>query len=156
MKKMMYALVLLVLLSACKSKMATNTRLDHKTEVALKGNWMLTKVSYPGAEFIKITLFDLADSQCFVGSQWRFISNNNKGEFSLNNASCMAFNSPITWFINKEGQFVMKILNETKARKVTEGYVLQVGSITDATFELTDRVNVGGKNVNVVYQFSRN
>jgi hypothetical protein len=68
----------------------------------------------------------------------------------------MAFNSPITWFINKEGQFVMKILNETKARKVTEGYVLQVGPITDATFELTDRVNVGGKNVNVVYQFSRN
>ena len=68
----------------------------------------------------------------------------------------MAFNSPITWFINKEGQFVMKILNETKARKVTEGYVLQVGTVTDSTFELTDRVNVGGKNVTVVYQFSRN
>jgi len=156
MKKMMYALVLLVLFSACKSKSATNTRLDNKTEVALKGNWTLTKVSYPGSEVIKITSFDLADSQCFVGSQWRFISNNNKGEFSLNNTSCMAFNSPITWFINKEGQFVMKILNETKARKVTEGYVLQVGTVTDSTFELTDRVNVGGKNVTVVYQFSRN
>lgn len=156
MKKMMYALVLLVLFSACKSKSATNTRLDNKTEVALKGNWTLTKVSYPGSEVIKITSFDLADSQCFVGSQWRFISNNNKGEFSLNNASCTAFSSPITWFINKEGQFVMKILNETKARKVTEGYVLQVGTVTDSTFELTDRVNVGGKNVTVVYQFSRN
>lgn len=156
MKKMMYALVLLVLFSACKSKSATNTRLDNRTEVALKGNWTLTKVSYPGAEVIKITSFDLADSQCFVGSQWRFISNNNKGEFSLNNASCTAFSSPITWFINKEGQFVMKILNETKARKVTEGYVLQVGTVTDATFELTDRVNVGGKTVTVVYQFSRN
>ncbi|MCZ8145732.1 lipocalin family protein [Flavobacterium sp.] len=156
MKKMMYALVLLVLFSACKSKSATNTRLDNRTEVALKGNWTLTKVSYPGAEVIKITSFDLADSQCFVGSQWRFISNNNKGEFSLNNASCTAFTSPITWFVNKEGQFVMKILNETKARKVTEGYVLQVGTVTDATFELTDRVNVGGKTVTVVYQFSRN
>jgi len=152
----MYALVLLVLFSACKSKSATNTRLDNRTEVALKGNWTLTKVSYPGAEVIKITSFDLADSQCFVGSQWRFISNNNKGEFSLNNASCTAFTSPITWFVNKEGQFVMKILNETKARKVTEGYVLQVGTVTDATFELTDRVNVGGKTVTVVYQFSRN
>ena len=156
MKKMIYALVLLVLFSACKSKSATNTRLDNRTEVALKGNWTLTKVSYPGAEVIKITSFDLADSQCFVGSQWRFISNNNKGEFSLNNASCTAFTSPITWFVNKEGQFVMKILNETKARKVTEGYVLQVGTVTDATFELTDRVNVGGKTVTVVYQFSRN
>ena len=156
MKKMMYALLLLVLFSACKSKSATNTRLDNKTEVALKGNWTLTKVFYPGAEVIKITSFDLADSQCFVGSQWRFISNNNKGEFSLNNASCMAFSSPFTWFINKEGQFVMKILNETKARKVTEGYALQVGAVTNSSFELTDQVNVGGKNVNVVYQFSRN
>jgi hypothetical protein len=156
MKKMMYALALLVLFSACKSKSATNTRLDNKTEVALKGNWTLTKVSYPGVEVIKITSFDLADSQCFVGSQWRFISNNNKGDFSLNNASCRAFSSPISWFINKEGQFVMKILYETKARKVTEGYVLQVGNVTESTFELTDRVNVGGKNVTVVYQFSRN
>ena len=91
-----------------------------------------------------------------MGSQWKFISNNNKGEFALNQGSCPAYSSPITWFINDEGKFVMKILEESKAKKVKEGYVLSVANVTESTFELIDTANVGGKSVQVVYQFVRN
>ena len=75
---------------------------------------------------------------------------------ALNNASCTGFSSPITWFINKEGQFVMKIINETKSKKVLDGYVLKVANMTETSFQLIDNINVGGKNVEVVYQFARN
>lgn len=156
MRKILLICLTLGLFVACKSNSATATRLDRGTQVALKGNWTLTKVSFPGSEYLTIQSFDLADSKCFVGSQWKFISNNNKGELSLTNSSCTAYSTPITWFINEEGKFVMKILDTNKARKVKEGFVLGVTNVSERSFELTDTVNVGGKTVQVVYQFTRN
>lgn len=156
MKKIILISVFSVLILSCKSNSATATKLDKKSEVAIKGNWTISSVNYPGSDVIKVTSFDLADSKCFVGSTWKFISNNNKGNFSLNNSKCTVYNTPITWFINSEGEFVLKILDESKAKKVKEGYVLRVANQTDNSFQLIDKINVAGKMTDVVYQFNRN
>ena len=126
------------------------------SEIAIKGNWTLSSVSYPGSDVIKVTSFDVADSKCFIGSTWKFISNNNKGNFSLNADKCTAYSTPITWFINTKGEFVLKILDETKAKKIKEGYVLKVANQTKESFQLIDQINVAGKMTDVVYQFNRN
>jgi hypothetical protein len=157
MKKSVLLLLLTIVFVGCKPKQTVvSTKLDTKSEVAIKGNWTIISVTYPGSDYIKVTSFDLADSKCFIGSTWKFISNNNKGEMALNNASCTSFSSPITWYINKDGNFVMKIINDTKAKKVVEGYVLSVANQTETSFQLIDKVNVGGKIVDVVYQFQKN
>lgn len=157
MKKIIALLLLTLVFIECKPKQTvTNTKLDMKSEVAIKGNWVLSSVTYPGSEYIKITSFEIADSKCFVGSNWKFVSNNNKGTMELNSASCPVFSSPISWYINKDGNFVMKILNEIKAKKILEGYILKVATQSESSFQLVDRVNVGGKLVDVVYQFQRN
>jgi hypothetical protein len=157
MKKTVILLLLAVIFVGCKPKQTiVNTRLDTKSEVAIKGNWTITSVSFPGSDYIKVNSFDLADSKCFVGSTWKFISNNNKGEMALTSASCTAFSSPITWYINKEGNLVMKIINGTKAKKVLEGFILTIANSTETGFQLIDKVNVGGQFVNVVYQFNKN
>ena len=139
----------------CKSKSVTNTKLDIKSEVAMKGNWNVTKVSYPGSDVIKVTSFDLADSKCFIGSTWKFVSNNNKGNFALNSTACNAYSTPITWYINKEGNFVMKILDESKAKTIKSGYILKVANQTDSSFQLIDKINVAGTMTDVVYQFEK-
>ena len=141
---------------ACKTNSATNTKLDKTSEVAIKGNWTITSVNYPGSEVIKVNSFDLADSKCFIGSTWKFVSNNNKGQLTLNSAKCTAYTTPITWFINKEGQFVMKILDEAKAKTVKSGYVLTIANQTGSSFQLIDRINVAGVTKDVVYQFEKN
>jgi hypothetical protein len=157
MKKTVILLLLAVIFVGCKPKQTiVNTRLDTKSEEAIKGNWTITSVSFPGSDYIKVNSFDLADSKCFVGSTWKFISNNNKGEMALTSASCTAFSSPITWYINKEGNLVMKIINGTKAKKVLEGFILTIANSTETGFQLIDKVNVGGQFVNVVYQFNKN
>ena len=112
MKKIVLLLIFSIAIMSCKSKSVTNTKLDIKSEVAIKGNWNITNVSFPGSDVIKVMSFDLADSKCFIGSTWKFISNNNKGNFSLNSPDCTSYSTPITWYINKEGNFVMKILDE--------------------------------------------
>ncbi|WP_353083149.1 lipocalin family protein [Flavobacterium sp.] len=157
MRKTAFFLFLTLIFFGCKPKQTVvNTKLDTKTEVAIKGNWKISSVTYPGSDYIKVNAFDLADSKCFVGSTWKFISNNNKGEMTLNDATCTSFTSPITWYINKDGNFVMKIINNSKAKKVMEGYVLTIANSTDSSFQLIDKINVGGQFVNVVYQFNRN
>jgi hypothetical protein len=37
-------------------------------------NWVISSVTYPGSEVIKVNSFQLADSKCFEGSTWKFIS----------------------------------------------------------------------------------
>ncbi|MFN3755622.1 MAG: hypothetical protein ACK4RM_01580 [Flavobacterium sp.] len=155
MKKLFFLSFLMLSLVACKSN-PTN-KVDNKTERGMNGNWTITSVAYPGSEVIKVSSFEIADSQCFVGSKWRFISNNNKGQMELNRTGCSAFSSPITWFVNKEGNFVMKVLNAgEKAKRVREGYVLKVANLGENSFQLVDRINVGGNMADVVYQFQKN
>lgn len=155
MKKVILLCLLSVLILSCKSKSATSTKVDNKTERVVKGDWVISSVSYPGSDVIKVTSFDLADSKCFIGSAWKFVSNNNRGTLALKNPSCTGYSAPIAWFINKEGQFVLKILDEAKAKKVKEGYVLRVANLTENSFQLIDKINVGGTLTDVVYQFEK-
>ena len=156
MKKVILIMTMSILLFSCKSSSVTDKKLDRTSQVGIKGNWTITAVTSPGSEYIKVNSFDIADSNCFVGSTWKFISNNNKGEMALTKYDCPVFNSPITWFINDSGQFVLKVLNAgEKAKKVRAGYVLQVANQTENSFQLVDKINVGTKLTDVVYQFQK-
>jgi hypothetical protein len=156
MKKIILLIAVLVVAFSCKSTSATSTKIDSKSQNELKGNWTITSVSYPGSEYIKVNSFQIADSKCFEGSSWKFIANNNSGVMAMDKSSCPSMRSPFTWFINKEGQFVLKILNaDEKAKKVKEGYVLTLTGKTESSFQLIDRIDVGGKVTDVVYQFQK-
>lgn len=155
MKKIILVSLFSMLILACKSNSATDTKIDSKSQVMIKGNWKISSVNYPGSEVIKVTSFDLADSKCFIGSTWKFISMSNKGNMALNSPSCTAYSTPISWFINKEGEFVLKILDEAKAKTIKTGYVLRVANQTGNSFQLIDKINVAGKLTDVVYQFEK-
>lgn len=156
MKKLFLLSALAVFFVSCKSTSTTNTVVDNKTERMMKGDWVISSVSYPGSEYIKVTSFQLADSECFEGSSWKFVSNNNKGEMAITKSDCASFSSPITWFVNKDGQFVLKVLSAgEKAKKVRDGYVLRMANQTETSFQLIDKINVGGKMTDVVYQFEK-
>jgi len=156
MKKIILISILSVLILSCKStNSATSTKIDSQSQTAIKGEWVISSVNYPGSEVIKVTSFDLADSKCFIGSKWKFVSMSNKGSLALNSPSCTAYSTPITWFINKEGEFVLKILDEAKAKTVKSGYVLRVANQTEKSFQLVDQINVAGKMTAVVYQFDK-
>jgi len=145
-----------IFLFSCKTTSVTSTKLDRGSQVEIKGNWVISAVTYGGSEYFKVNSFQIADSQCFVGSTWTFISNNNKGEMALTKTNCPAFSSPITWFVNQEGQFILKILNPgEKAKAVREGYVLKLVNLTPTSFQLTEKSNVAGKQTEIVYEFQK-
>ncbi|TRX36591.1 hypothetical protein FNW52_08265 [Flavobacterium sp. ZT3R18] len=167
MRKILLICTMAILVFACKTGTTAPTapepvsnapmnKLDKTSQVGMKGNWQITNVAYPGSDYIKVNSFNLADSKCFVGSTWKFISNNNKGNMTLNSPNCTGFTSDITWYVNKEGQFVLKILDEgLKSKKVKTGFVLGVANQSENSFQLIDKINVGSKPTDVVYQFQR-
>ena len=156
MKKIITLTIMAILLFACKSTSVTSTKLDKSSQVAIKGNWQITSVTFPGSDYLNVNSFQIADSKCFVGSTWNFISNNNKGSMSLTKADCPAFSSPIVWSINKDGVFVLKIVDAgVKSKTVTAGYLLRFANLTKTSFQLIDKINVGGQNKEVTYQFEK-
>lgn len=164
MKKILFLCIIATLVFACKSASSSaattdttiSKKLDRPTQVAIKGNWVITNVSYAGSDYIKVNSFDIADSKCFIGSTWNFISNNNKGTMTLTSSNCPAFSSPIVWSINKEGLFVLKIVEAgTKSKNIREGYLLKVAGLTENSFQLIDNISVGGQTKDVTYQFQR-
>ncbi|MDV6169912.1 lipocalin family protein [Flavobacterium sp. DG1-102-2] len=149
MKKFLFLSMFVMILASCGS-------LDQKSQVGIKGNWTISEVTYPGSDYIKVTSFDVADSKCFVGSSWNFVSNNNKGTMNVGGSgSCPSFSSPIVWTVTKAGDFTLKITEGEKAKRVSQGYFLKLRNQTETSFELTDNVSVGGKTVEVVYHFSK-
>jgi hypothetical protein len=76
---------------------------------------------------------------------------------SLNNPStdCKDFSSPITWYVNKDGNFVLKIINNHKAKDVNAGYILRLRNVTETSFDLIDQVNVAGQVKDITYSFQR-
>ncbi|SDW74961.1 lipocalin family protein [Flavobacterium degerlachei] len=157
MKKIFFLTALALMLFSCKTSSVTGKKLDKSAQVAVKGNWVLTSVTYPGSQYIKVNSFDIADSKCFEGSTWKFVSNNNKGNMALTNFDCPAFSSPITWFINTDGEFILKVLDAgEKAKRVRAGYILHIANQADDSFQLIDKgSDVAGKSIDVVYQFQR-
>ena len=157
MKKSALILLLTIVFFGCKPKeTVTSTKLDNKTEVAIKGNWKIASVTFPGSDYLKVTSFNIADAKCFEGSQWSFVSNNNKGNMLLDKVNCPSYSSNITWYVNNEGFMVVKFLTEcVKAKHTDSGYILRVANVNETTFQLIDKVNVGGKFVDVVYNFER-
>ena len=154
MKNVLFIGFLAFLLTSCKSNPSTD--LSRKDTSKIKGDYTVSSVIYPGQDLFKVKSFDIADSQCFVGSNWNFIANNNSGSMSISNSNCSAFESKITWYVNKDGKFILKVLNEgVKAKKIKEGYELTVANATEDSFQLVDRINVGGSINNIVYQFNK-
>jgi hypothetical protein len=157
MKKTVLIMVMSIFALACKPKQTvTNTKLDNKSERLIKGNWKISSVNYVGSDVFKITSFNIADAKCFEGSQWSFVSNNNTGEMVLNKTNCAVFGSQITWFINKDGNFVIKFLSDgVKAKHTPSGYVLRVANQTETSFQLIDKATVGNNSAEIIYQFEK-
>lgn len=157
MKEILFMLLLSASFIGCKSTSAVSTKVDNRVQSSLKGNWTIQSVTYPNSNVFKVNSFQLADSQCFVGSAWKLVANNDSGTMSIEKGGCPSFSSPIKWYINKDGQFVLKVLNAgEKAKRVKDGYVLSVANVTESSFQLVDVVDIAGKQTNIVYQFVKN
>ena len=155
MKKILLAGILgtTFLVSCSTAKQAQASRDDF---YKLKGNWEVTSVDYEKG--YKIKPFDEgADAQCFVGSQWNLVPNNNTGSYSLSGGGdCPTVTRAIKFDVSKDKEFSFKVIDAgVKAKNVTAGYVLDFQNQTPTSFTLVQNVPFEGKILKVYYNFTK-
>lgn len=161
MKKLLLYAVLILLASSCGT---TKSNADAKpSKKTLKGTWEITNIKFVGeAGLYKATLFDMADSACFKGSEWVFIPNNNTGKFTINEGSqCEAVATRIRWSFYEPGdgtyQFQFKYVDEKNKPidSANRGYRSIINSLGENSMEMSVETTYQGKEFDVVLTYTK-
>lgn len=156
MKKILHLtfsiLALTLILQAC----STTKSLVGAAHGHINGTWTLTNVSYDGLVSGAVqNVFDQAPPSAFVNSTWQ-LTNSGNGMYTLADGTSQS----IFWSYNDQDktnpmfQF-KKIYQGDKARKITEGYQLNVVQVDGSSMTLRLPVALGSKTAYVVFTFSK-
>lgn len=134
----------------------------HKVQgVQLNGLWTLDKVTIEGSEStdqLKTTLFNDVSSICLENSVWNLPANG-QGSYTVSSTlpGCNAGARQIYWSVknnNGNSYFQFKKIDaDVKPKDVTEGYQMQIRSITNNQMELQSPVE--NDNLTIIYHFSK-
>jgi hypothetical protein len=153
------AALFLIGIAAC----STVKGLTNADKKGFTGNWTLTSITFDGMPAntkFKATVFDDVPYSCLTNSSWNLPGNGN-GSYTVNatDAECGAGTRTIVWSIQNDNgiqyfQF-KRVDGGVKAKTVTSGYRMQVSSVTDNSMILRSPVDFEGKNVYIVYNFTK-
>lgn len=127
----------------------------------INGDWTLQTINTEGIDAkFKAQIFNEADLNCFVGSNWNFVSNNSSGSYTLagNTTGCTSLERKITWSIyepkgaEKEFQF-KRMESKNKSMDDNAGFRLNVTTLTDNIMQLKSAITFENKPGNIVYNF---
>lgn len=156
MKKIALILVVFSLMSCGSGHLAS------KMERELKGDWVLTEVSFPDSSgFFDVSLFNLGEVNCFENSEWSFVSNNNTGEFQLYGNDCLTETQEFVWSLDPATvessvqELLFKITTDQNARKVSQGSRIRIKSLLANTMVWEQSVSFEGESIRIQMEFKR-
>lgn len=150
---------LILLVGACSS--SKEVRTYKKT---IDGNWQLQSVLTAGITGkVKVQLFNEADFNCFVGSNWSFNDRNSLGSYmiSKNGTECEEAKRNIRWTIY-EAPGEPKLLqfkrldDKLKAMDDGAGFRFTIIQLYDKTMQLKSDIIFENKPASLIYNFVRN
>ncbi len=158
MKKIIILLFTGLLLSSC----GTN-KVVKESRKTLKGTWTLDNINYGDADGVyKVKLFEDVSSECFVGSVWKFIPNNNFGNYDITGTNCVGGKRYFVWSIPDGGKsatsydILLKPTDEKmKSTMNNEGFRLNLDYLSDDSLRLTQTLEVNGKPFTINMNFSK-
>jgi len=159
MKKYLILFTLAALMASCggTSKVAKEAR---KT---FDGSWTLTSITYPNntGEF-DVTLFNEATASCFENSTWDFVSNNNRGTYTVSGVGCDGTSNYFIWSIDEENttaglyDFLLKPTNEDyKSTTGDQGFRMNLRSVTENTMVWEQTVSLDRSPFTIRMNFSK-
>lgn len=127
----------------------------------MKGYWVLDEISYDAAGTYNISLFGDTTAECFEGSNWRFIPNNNTGNYSIEKSGCPTGERYFVFTvqeIDKETglyDFMLKPTNEKRKSDSKTGFRLQLAQLGDYSMTWKQTVRVDGEPFTINMRFSK-
>ncbi len=155
MKKLIFLLFAISLVSCGTSKTVRTSK------KVIKGEWTLSSITYSEAGTYNVTLLNDASKDCFVGSTWQFIPNNNTGIYTITNANCTTGARNFVFTIQEIDpqtglyDFLLKPTNEKHKSDTNQGFRLSLTSLSEANMQWQQTVSVDGKPFTITMNFNK-
>ncbi len=149
-------LALAIVFSACGA--SKTVRLSRKV---IKGSWTLNTITYSAAGTYNVTLLSDATKECFEGSTWQFVPNNNTGTYAISDANCSAGQRYFVFTIQEIDpetglyDFLLKPTNEKYKSDTKQGFRLKLTSLSDSVMQWQQSLTVEGKPFTISMNFSK-
>ena len=144
MKRTIFLLVAISLLSCGTSK---TVRVSKKV---IKGDWTLRSITYSKIGKYNVTLLNDTSKDCFEGSTWSFIPNNNTGTYAINESSCSTGVRNFVFTIQEVNvetglyDFLLKPTNEKNKSETNQGFRLKLAALSESDMQWQQTVSVDG------------
>ncbi|MDO9276122.1 MAG: lipocalin family protein [Lutibacter sp.] len=133
-----------------------------QSKKVIKGYWSLDQITYSEPGTFDVTLLNDASKDCFIGSKWRFIPNNNTGVYTITDTHCVPtgdrnFNFTIQQTNADTGLYDF-LLKPTDAKQNSEdntGFRLQLTQLTETTMRWEQTVSLEGKPFIIYMNFNK-
>lgn len=128
----------------------------------MKGYWTLDEITYDASGKYNISLFNDETAECFEGSTWRFIPNNNTGNYTIEKSDCNGGQRNFIFTvqeIDKETglyDFMLKPTNEKGKSDSGAGFRLHLAQLGDVSMTWQQTVRVDGEPFTINMRFSKN
>lgn len=132
-----------------------------ESKKVIKGYWAVDNISYDASGTYNITLFNDTSAECMQGSSWRFIPNNNTGNYTINNGNCPTGERNFIFTIQEIDpstglyDFLLKPTNEKGKSETNAGFRLRLAQLSDSSMRWEQTVSVDGKPFKINMNFTK-
>lgn len=157
MKKIIFLLALTIVLGSCNASKTVRT-----SKKVIKGDWILNTITYNQTGTFNVSLLDDAPKDCFEGSSWSFIPNNNTGTYTINGTNCSEGERYFIFTIQEVDpetglyDFLLKPTDAKKKSETNRGFRLQLMQLSDTDMQWQQTVSVDGQPFKINMNFTKN
>jgi len=129
---------------------------------AIKGNWTLSSISYSKTGKYNVTLLNDTSKNCFEGSTWQFVPNNNTGSYTINDLSCSTGIRSFVFTIQEVNSetglydFLLKPTYENHKSDTNQGFRLSLKTMADTAMQWQQTIVVDGEPFIINMNFTKN
>ena len=152
----MLVLLVSVFLTSCGG-----TKVIRQSKKIMKGVWELTSITYSESGTFNVSMFSDVSKECFEGSTWKFIPNNNTGTYTIDNGTCDGGPRHFIFKIQEiDAQtdlydFLLKPTDLKHKSDTNHGYRVWLEHLSEASMKWRQTISVEGKPFHIYMNFTK-
>ena len=144
--KQIILLIFAISLVGCGS---SKTIRDSKKTI--KGDWTLSTIIFSKTGKYNVTLLNDTSKNCFEGSTWQFVTNNNTGTYTINDITCSTGIRSFVFTIQEVNSetglydFLLKPTDERHKSDTNQGFRFTLKTLSDTTMQWQQTIIADGE-----------